>query len=49
MYSSGEGVPQNYAEAIRCYRLAAEQGDAGAQSRLGLMYANRQGVPQDHA
>ncbi len=28
MYSSGEGVPQDYAEAVRWYRKAAEQGDA---------------------
>ena len=28
-------------------RLAAEQGDAGAQSNLGLMYYNGRGVPQD--
>ncbi|HDR2334007.1 TPA: SAM-dependent methyltransferase, partial [Enterobacter kobei] len=29
------------------YRKAAEQGDAGAQCNLGLMYANGQGVVQD--
>ncbi len=26
MHLSGEGVPQNYAEAMRWYRKAAEQG-----------------------
>jgi TPR repeat protein len=31
MYSDGQGVPQNDAEAVRWYRLAAEQGHAGAQ------------------
>ncbi len=28
-------------------RVLAEQGDAAAQSDLGAMYANGQGVPQD--
>ena len=31
MYSDGQGVPQNDAEAVRWYRLAAEQGHAEAQ------------------
>ena len=30
------------------YRLAAEQGDAEAQSNLGNRYANGTGVPQDY-
>ena len=29
-------------------RVDAEQGNARAQSNLGLMYANGQGVPQDY-
>jgi hypothetical protein len=33
--------------AVKWYRLAAEQGDAGAQYRLGIMYLNGRGVPQD--
>ena len=32
---------------MRRYRLAADQGHAGAQSNLGAMYATGQGVPQD--
>ena len=31
------------AEAARWYRLAADQGHAGAQYNLGLMYANGRG------
>ena len=31
MYDNGRGVAQNDAEAVRWYRKAAEQGDAGAQ------------------
>ena len=47
MYRNGYGVPQDYAEAMKWYRLAAEQGDASAQYNLGLMYADGRGVPQD--
>ena len=39
----------DYAEAARWYRLAADQGCAGAQSNLGIMCANGQGVAQDYA
>jgi len=43
------GVPQDYAEAARWYRKAAEQGDARAQKDLGHMYFDGRGVPQDYA
>ena len=39
----------DYAEAVRSYRLAAEQGNAQAQTNLGLMYGNGEGVPQNFA
>ena len=45
----GEGIPQDDAEAVRWYRLAAEQGHASAQYNLGLMYDNGEGIPQDDA
>ena len=48
MYELGQGVPQDYAEAVKWYRMAAEQGHAAAQFNLGLMYAEGQGVTQDH-
>ena len=48
MYDKGEGVPQDYQEAVGWYRKAAEQGDASAQHNLGFMYANGDGVPQDY-
>ena len=48
MYDIGRGVPQDDAEAVRWYRLAAEQGHASGQRNLGLMYSNGRGVPQDH-
>ena len=48
MYANGRGVPQDDAEAVRWYRLAAEQGNANAQTNLGVMYAAGLGVPQDY-
>ena len=47
MYHNGQGVPQDYAQAVKWYRLAADQGNANAQSNLGVMYAKSQGVPRD--
>ena len=44
----GRGVPENNAEAVKWYRLAAEQGDASAQCNLGVMYANGEGVLEDY-
>jgi hypothetical protein len=49
MYYSGHGVTQDYAEAIKWYRLAAAQDDAKAQYYIGVMYYNGQGVTQDYA
>ncbi|MEN8216794.1 MAG: hypothetical protein ABFS56_10555, partial [Pseudomonadota bacterium] len=40
-------VAQNYQEAVRWYRKAAEQGDAKGQSNLGLMYHYGLGVAQN--
>jgi TPR repeat protein len=39
---------QEEAEAFELYRIAAEQGVAGAQCRLGVMYAEGRGVTKDH-
>ena len=47
MHANGRGVPENDAEAVKWYRLAADQGFARAQHNLGLIYANGTGVPQD--
>jgi TPR repeat protein len=47
MYSFGKGVPQDYKEAVRLYRLAAEQGNTAAQFNLGSAYYNGLGVPQN--
>ncbi|MBN4047955.1 sel1 repeat family protein [bacterium AH-315-O15] len=44
MYGS---VPQDDVEAVRWYRLVADQGHARAQYNLGAMYGSGRGVPQD--
>ena len=38
---------QDYVAAFRLCRPLAERGDAKAQSALGFMYTNGEGVPQD--
>ena len=48
-WKDGRGVPQDYAEAMKWYRKAADQGHAMAQFNLGLMYYYGRGVPQDYA
>ena len=47
MYDTGAGVPQDDTEAVRWFRLAADQGNASAQVNLGVMYDTGAGVPQD--
>ena len=48
-YDFGEGVPQDYAEAVKWLRRAADQNFVKAQYNLGCMYDNGQGVSQNHA
>jgi TPR repeat protein len=48
MYSTGRGVPQDYAEAAYWYIRAANQGDNTAQYMLGLMYDKGQGLQQNY-
>jgi len=49
MFTKGEGVPQHDAEAVKWYRMVAEQGIWEAQYNLGLLYFHGEGVPQDYA
>ena len=49
MYQAGQGVPQDYGEAVRWHRKAAEQGLASAQYSLGVTYSQGGGVAQDDA
>ena len=37
-YDTGEGVPENDAEAVKWYRKAADQGYVNAQYNLALIY-----------
>jgi len=38
LYQYGEGVDQDYKEAIKWYLLSANQGDSKAQKALGNIY-----------
>ena len=49
LYNSGQGVPQDDAQAAAWYLKAADHGDANAQFNLGVLYVQGQGVPQDYA
>ena len=49
MYDEGQGVPRNYSAAAIWYRKSADQGNAGAQFKLGAMYEKARGVRQDDA
>tara|TARA_B110000503_G_scaffold38102_1_gene62523 strand:- start:1621 stop:1920 length:300 start_codon:yes stop_codon:yes gene_type:complete len=49
MYLDGEGVPKDYKESLKWFRLAAGQGLADEQKHLGLMYALGTGIPKDNA
>ncbi len=49
MYAKGQGVAQDYAEAVKWFRRAAEQGNVFAQSHFGWIYAEGEGVTQDYA
>ena len=46
-YDEGLGVPKNYAQAFKWYRLAAEQGHAHSQFRVGDMYESGHGVAKN--
>jgi flagellar biosynthesis GTPase FlhF len=48
MHRNGEGVAKDNVEAARLFRLAADQGDAKAQSELGRMHRNGEGVARDN-
>lgn len=47
MYRDGEGVEQDYEEAVKWYRKSAEQGNAIGQVGLGDLYENGHGVEQN--
>lgn len=49
LYETGHGVPVNYREAIKWYRLSALNGGASDQNNLGRMYESGLGVPKNYA
>lgn len=48
-YALGNGVPQDYSEAVKWWKKAADQGHHVAQTLLSLCYTNGNGVPKDLA
>lgn len=46
-YDLGQGLPQDFSEAVKWYRRAAVQGNAQAQFALAEMYKNGDGVAKD--
>lgn len=44
-YAQGQGVAQDYVEAVEWFRKAAGQGDLAAQTALGDAYFSGKGVP----
>ena len=49
MYASGNGVLQDYTEAVKWFRMAAEQGDEKSQFFLAQSYHFGEKVPTDYA
>jgi TPR repeat protein len=48
MYENGSGVVQDYREAVKWYKKAAQQGNASAPYYLGFRYYKGEGVVQDY-
>jgi len=43
----GSDIPQDYSEALKCYRLAAELGNTEAQLELGMIYRYGKCAPKN--
>lgn len=48
MYENGEGLPQDYPQAMMLYRWAADKGYAPAQCNLGVMYETEAGSDRNY-
>jgi TPR repeat protein len=48
LHYHGQGVPQDYSESAKWYRLAADSGFKAAQLVLGDLYEKGLGVPKDY-
>jgi uncharacterized protein len=49
MCENGQGLPQDYAQAVSWYKKAAGQGHTEAMTSMGWMYKKGQGVSQNYA
>ena len=49
LYVMGQGVPQDYAQAVKWFRKAAAQGNDVAQHTSGGMYERGLGGPKEYA
>lgn len=47
MYLKGRGVPEDAAQSVQWFRLAAKQGMQKAQHGLGMLYGQGLGVKED--
>src|SRR6476659_4343454 len=47
-YMTGNGVAQDFKEAVRWYLAASAKGSADAQFGLGYLYEQGKGVPRDY-
>ncbi|MDC0144780.1 sel1 repeat family protein [Verrucomicrobia bacterium] len=47
-HAKGESIEQDFKEAVKWYRKAAEQRHVLAQESLGVMYYEGRGVAQDN-
>lgn len=48
LYETGHGVPVDYSEAVKWYKLSALHGGASDQNNLGRMYESGLGVPKNY-
>jgi TPR repeat protein len=47
MYYGGQGVTKDPKEAVKWFRMSAQQGNGHAQFNLATLYTNAEGTPQD--
>ncbi|MBU5616205.1 SEL1-like repeat protein [Psychrobacter sp. TAE2020] len=47
MYEEGEGISQDYNMAMKWYQDSADQDDADAQYRIGVLYAQGKGISKN--
>src|SRR5690606_35554652 len=46
-FEGRDDIPKDYNEALKWFRMAADQGDAHAQYHIGIMYHKGHGVTYD--